>query len=174
MSGIEDGVAEQVRSAIAAARAGGLGAVSAAELERILAEAASTQAPSAAETSALQIARFNATVEAGREALKAAVLINGGGSIALLSFLGAAVARGMPGSLGTALTWPLACFGVGVLLAASGFGLRYGAQVQYGRQRMTTGHTFNRSAIAAGILAYVAFALGVLLLFFSFRAQFAT
>jgi hypothetical protein len=105
--------------------------------------------------------------------LKAAVLINGGGSVALLSFLGAATSRGMPGPLGLAMTLPLACFGAGVLLAAVGFGARYGAQVQYRLQHWSAGNAFNRSAIAAGVLAYAAFGVGVTAVFLAFRGQFA-
>ena len=65
--------------------------------------------------------RFNLEVtrsanEAGREALNASLLINGGAVVAILSFLGATVNKGVASALGLALTKPLFMFGSGVLL----------------------------------------------------------
>jgi hypothetical protein len=45
--------------------------------------------------------------------------------------------------------------------------------VQYRLEHMRAGNAFNRAAISAGVLAYVAFGVGVTGMFLSFRGQFA-
>src|ERR1700680_3543351 len=57
----------------------------------------------------------NAAVKGAEEAIKAALLINGGGSVAMLAFIGTLVSRDVLSAAQlTTITRPLLCFGCGV------------------------------------------------------------
>lgn len=66
---------------------------------------------------------LNAAIDAGKEAIKAAILLNGGACVALLSFL-AVISSRESSRVSLSLVQPtkasLACFAVGLLLAAIG------------------------------------------------------
>ncbi len=108
-----------------------------------------------------RIEMFRSVIEAGREALKAVVLINGGAAVAALGFIGAIFSRAAPSALGLGLASSLLLFGSGVLAAAVGFGVRYLAQWCYASDLEGTGHTFNGLSILLVIAAYALFGCGV-------------
>jgi hypothetical protein len=116
---------------------------------------------------------FKSVLEAGREALKALVLINGGAVVALLGFMGATLNKDLPASLGYALSRPVLLFGIGVLVGAMGFGLRYVSQACYAYSWKLAGHAANIASIVLAISGYALFGIGVFQAFTAFNNQFA-
>ncbi|MDH0380634.1 hypothetical protein [Comamonas aquatica] len=116
---------------------------------------------------------FKSVIEAGREALNALVLINGGSVVALLGFMGATIAKGFPSSLGAALTHPLLYFGLGVLMGAVGFGLRYLTQACYAYEKDVPGTVLNIGSILSAVVGYVLFGFGVHGAYRAFTEHFA-
>lgn len=115
---------------------------------------------------------FKSVIEAGKEALNATLLINGGAVIAFLGFLGSMLSKSGAEALGLKLTAPLLSFGFGVLFGALGFGMRYCAQYSYARQWIKTGHTFNLISVLLAIAAYSAFGYGVYEAYAAFTSHF--
>jgi hypothetical protein len=107
-----------------------------------------------------------------KEALNAALLINGGAVIAFLGFLGSMLSKGGSEALGLKLTIPLLSFGFGVLFGALGFGFRYCAQFFYARKRAKTGHTFNAISVLSATSALIAFGSGVYIAYAAFTNHF--
>ena len=104
---------------------------------------------------------FESVLEAGREALKAILIINGGAVIALLGFMGALISKGLPTSLGASLAGSIFQFGAGVLLTALGFGARYMSQAFFHGEKSRVGQTFTVISIAMALAAYAMFGLGI-------------
>ena len=50
-----------------------------------------------------QLEMFRSVIEAGREALKSVILINGGAAVAILGLTGAAVSKSLPSAFGQSL-----------------------------------------------------------------------
>jgi hypothetical protein len=105
---------------------------------------------------------FKATVESGREALNALVLINGGAVVALLGFIGAMAAKSNGVVVAGAMRAPMLRFGTGVLLGALAFGARYLSQAldQHGWKRWAL--ALNLFVISLTIAGYAVFAWGLL------------
>lgn len=119
------------------------------------------------------IEMFKSVIDSGREALNALVLVNGGAVIALLGFMGATISKGLPAPLGMQLTLPILLFGLGVLMGALGFGIRYLAQACYAYNRNTLGTVFNVSSSLVAAAGYALFGYGVYVAYRSFVLQFA-
>lgn len=115
---------------------------------------------------------FKSVIDAGKEALNATLIINGGAVVAFLGFLGSMLSKGGSEALGLKLTIPLLSFGFGVLSGALGFGFRYCAQFTYERQWMKAGHTFNAISILFATAAYTAFGYGVYVAYTAFTTHF--
>jgi len=114
---------------------------------------------------------FKGAFEAGKEPLKAAMLINGGAAVVLLNFLGSVSKEGHK-ALGLALTAPLLAFACGVVLAGVAFAGRYSAQVYYTLGSEVAGRRWHWvAAITAGV-SFAAFMFGVWEAFLAFRAHF--
>lgn len=120
------------------------------------------------------IEMFKSVIDAGREALNALVLVNGGAVVALLGFMGATISKGFPASLGMQLTRPVLFFGLGVLMGVVGFGVRYLGQACYAGQRNTLGTVFNVTSSFAAVVGYALFGSGVYAAYSAFVAQFAS
>ena len=168
----DQGFLERLRQDVAAVKAEGRKTIRISALERYMLDAAQGDQMSSDQRHQVLLAQydariqtglelFRATIDAGREALKAALLINGGAAVALLGFLGAAISQHFPTQLGLAVTAPLGLFGVGVFCAAFGFGARYASQAFYGHERVSSGVAFHVLAILAGLSSYSAFLLGI-------------
>ncbi len=108
------------------------------------------------------IEAFKATVESGREALNALVLINGGAVVALLGFVGAMAAKSNGMAVADAMRAPLLRFGTGVLLGALSFAARYFSQALYALERDKLGHLFNGIAISLAVAGYIVFGWGLI------------
>jgi len=114
---------------------------------------------------------FNAVITSGQSAMKYMILINGGACMAMLAFIGGvfdkneALAGGMAGAL--------ACFGLGVLLAALVSGSTYLSQHAYGQAAMMEGSEHRNhyqrgdrwrvACVSLGVLSYTAFGVGCLI-----------
>lgn len=107
------------------------------------------------------IEAFKATIESGREALNALLLINGGAVVALLGFVGSMASKTNGMAVASSMRAPLLRFGTGVLLGALAFGARYVAQAFYASARNRWGHAFNFLSIALCIIGYAMFGWGM-------------
>ena len=119
-----------------------------------------------------RIEAFKAAVGAGKEALNALLLINGGAVVALLGFMGALISKGMASALGLQLSSSLLHFGFGVFAGALGFASRYLAQFAFASQWERSGTATNVVSIVVAIVGFVAFGLGLHDAFLAFNAQF--
>ena len=70
-----------------------------------------------------------ATIMIGQNALKMALIINGGAGVAMLAFLGGIASKGV--NINCDLTASLFCFSIGVLLSAASNGAAYLSQSFY-------------------------------------------
>jgi hypothetical protein len=77
------------------------------------------------------IEMLKAVLEAGKSALHALLLINGGAVVALLGVMSNLVGKNEGAALARYLALPLLQFGIGVLLGAVGFAFRYLSQACY-------------------------------------------
>lgn len=111
--------------------------------------------------------------EAGREALRSALLINGGAAVALLAFLGAVLSKENLGRLGLAMIGPLASFAVGVFFAALGFGVRYLSQEASRLYFEARAKRYQRCAVASTGASLLAFVIGITFVCMAFSEQFA-
>lgn len=105
---------------------------------------------------------FRSVIASGQGALRTAFLMNGGGAIAMLSFVGS-LATSNPQRVAE-LAFTLAVFVVGVLLVAAASGWTYLSQLFYaGRKKWTlrVGAVFHVLAILFPITSYVTFAWGM-------------
>ena len=119
-----------------------------------------------------KIEMFKSVIDAGKEALNAALLINGGAVVAFLGFLGSMLSKSGSESLGLKLTIPLLSFSSGVLFSALSFGMRYLCQFFYERKCVKTGHSFNILTILLAITAYTVFGYGVYMAYAAFASHF--
>ncbi len=79
---------------------------------------------------------FKHTVTAGQSALKSAILINGGGSVAIIALIGNILnIPGQPNQIGLhSLSYSLKMFAIGTLCAAIATGATYLAQFYYANE----------------------------------------
>jgi hypothetical protein len=106
---------------------------------------------------------FRAVMDAGKEAINSAIIINGGAVIALLAFLGNAISDKAVRPQLAGLAEPLFTFAIGVLCGSVAFGCRYIAQFFYFDERTKTyGHAFNALSWLTTFGAVAAFAFGAL------------
>ena len=112
---------------------------------------------------------FQAVNNAGAEALKYNVLINGGAAVALLAFMGNLWAL-TGAALPQGILAGLAAFAAGVLLATLGYGGRYLSQHFYAsaaqglsssRRTRTSGDLFRLASVTLALGGYGAFCIGV-------------
>ena len=103
---------------------------------------------------------LKAVVDSGKEALNSLVLVNGGAVVALLGFMGAMIAKGLPSTLGLRLAHAIVYFGSGVLTGAVGFGTRYMSQHLYAGEHEKSGFAFTIVAMMLGVAGYSFFAVG--------------
>lgn len=107
-----------------------------------------------------QIEMFRATITSGQAALKSAILINGGASVALLAFIGNIWTKGTLQEAVDSLTLSIGLFAGGVLAAAIASGNAYLAQYCYNRYPKWAGDVLNVITILLVIASYVLFAWG--------------
>ena len=109
-----------------------------------------------------QVEMFRSVISAGQSALRSAFLMNGGGAVAVLAFIGN-LANNDPQRI-PSLAPSLTVFVSGVLLVAVASGATYLSQWFYAhlpKWGSYTGHAFNILAIVFAIASYCAFAWGI-------------
>jgi hypothetical protein len=110
---------------------------------------------------------LRAVLEAGKSALQALLVINGGAVVALLGVMSNLIGKPGTGELARYLALPLLQFGIGVLCGAVGFALRYFGQACYAgdAEKNPTlavwGDRLRWAAIVVGLCGYVLFGIGV-------------
>ena len=117
---------------------------------------------------AFDLGQHGAAFEAANGALRAAILVNGGAAVAVLTFLGG-LAKDKP-ALALAMSGSLGWFGGGVLIAAIATGLAYTTQLAYAKQKRKAGIALNFLAGLSVTAAYGSFALGLYYAFEAFKS----
>jgi hypothetical protein len=115
---------------------------------------------------------FRSTIQAGQNALRTCLLINGGAAVALLAFLGhVASGEGAGASMPmVAVARALAFYVAGVLIGGLASGFTYLAQFFFSDDWNKTGHAFNTAAILSGLLSLGLFGYGSYLAYVFFTA----
>lgn len=119
---------------------------------------------------------FKSVIEAGQSALRSLSLLNGAAAIALLAFLGNVLSH--PTIMGIAtipgMSRSMACFAIGVGLAACGFVARYFSQASHGQEFSADpatawkwGVRIRNVAICSALASLAIFFVGV---WFAFKA----
>jgi hypothetical protein len=106
----------------------------------------------------LEISRT--TNQAGQSALKSAILINGGGAVALLAFLGHIWNSHPSYPIVSGLSCSLIVFAFGVLIAAMAAGTTYLSLFSWGNEYKRTGILFNFISILLVIISLILFVTG--------------
>ena len=113
------------------------------------------------------IEMLKAVLEAGKSALHALLIINGGAVVALLGVLSNLVGKAGGSDFAIALALPLLLFGIGVLAGATGFAFRYFSQACYSESDDDNdkyekwGDRFRYSAIATALGGYALFGIAI-------------
>jgi len=143
---------------------------SAAELEHYKAQL-SAWVEKQKEASAINVEGFKSVILAGQNALRSALLVNGGAAVALLAYIGKLSVEASSHVSDFAL--PLLLFVLGALVVAINSGLTYLGQWFYfggGGWRWKVGFALNIVSIVLGVVSYVIFAAGAWLAYCSFKA----
>jgi hypothetical protein len=111
---------------------------------------------------------FKSVIETGQTAVTTAILICGGGTAALLAFVGNLQTKVPAAPVAQSLIVALICFAIGVLCAAMGSGARYLAQASYAAHWRHSGIGFHATCIVLVVLSYCLFAAGVVAAYHGF------
>ena len=103
---------------------------------------------------------FRSVISYGQSALKSATLINGGGAVALLAFIGHVWSSQLSRVMVTGLGFSLLLFVLGVLCASVASGTTYLSQGFYHEAHERLGKTIHAITILLVIGSYVFFAFG--------------
>lgn len=113
------------------------------------------------------IEMLKAVLEAGKSALHALLIINGGAVVSLLGVMSNLAGKTGGAHLAKYLALPLLQFGIGVLLGAIGFALRYLSQAFYTDSRdqkdklHRVGDLLRYAALCTAIIGYILFGFAV-------------
>ncbi len=122
---------------------------------------------------ASNLEHFKTVISSGQTALKSAILINGGGSVALLTFIGKIISNGPIMNHASELPLSLICFVLGVLSAAVASGTTYLAQSSF-QTKEIVGRIFNGTSIALVLFSYFLFFTGAFVAFSAFEKIIST
>ncbi len=100
--------------------------------------------------------------------IKSAMLINGGGAVALLAFIGNIWVKGIADNAVASITFSIAFFSFGVLAASIGSGTTYVAQYCYAAEWEKTAISFHVSTVIIIFLSYILFGFGAYEAYMSF------
>jgi len=111
----------------------------------------------------IAVEMFRSVLMAAKIALTTSILVNGGATIALLSFLGSLIGKTPPPPAGmqSLLSRSLICFAVGVVAGAFATGFAYLTQFCYASDRRRWGIGFHVVTVVLTAGAYIAFLGGV-------------
>ncbi len=125
------------------------------------------------------IEMLKGVLEAGKSALHALLIINGGAAVALLGVMSNLAGKGGGAPLARYLALPLLEFGIGVLVGAIGFAFRYFSQACYSESANTQnpyrrwGDWFRYGAIASAFIGFVLFGFAVFNAYYAVIWSFA-
>ncbi len=111
---------------------------------------------------------FKSVMETGQTAVTTAILVCGGGTAALLAYVGNLHAKVPAVPVSQSLVIALICFAVGILSAAMGSGTRYLSQASYAANWRRSGVAFHIACIALVVSSYGLFAWGVVAAYHGF------
>ncbi len=121
-------------------------------------------------TISMQVESFKAVIGAGKEAINASIIINGGAVISLMAFMGNVAGKSEKNFVHL-LAFPLLLFGAGVFCGGIAFGTRFISQFFYSamenRKSVIAGHCFNSIAWLSVVASGVCFASGILVCYHS-------
>jgi len=103
------------------------------------------------------IEMFRSVITTGQSALKGSMVINGGGAMALLAFIGNVFHDIKIEKLDSSLAWPVLIFCVGILFSALASGTTYLTQFLYQLEWLKTGKAFHLSTVLLVLCSYAAF-----------------
>ena len=103
---------------------------------------------------------IRSTVIAGQSALKAAMIINGGGAAALLAFTGNIWNKTTSNIIASGLTEAILIFCIGILLAAFATGTTYLSQLIFSYEKVKFATVINYLTITLVILSFSLFIYG--------------
>lgn len=124
------------------------------------------------------IEMFKSVLDAGKNAIQALLIINGGAVIAMLGVVSNLAGKPSGDQLARLLALPLLQFGVGVLLAAVCYAVRYFSQEFYSnadteRDRFKrAGDAMKYLAMIVGVAGYVLFGLGITNSYYAVKIAF--
>jgi hypothetical protein len=111
----------------------------------------------------MTLKQYATDTEAGLGAIKSAMLLNGGAAIAMLAFI-AYLSENRPFSI-PVLAPTIMPFAFGTFLSGLIYGGQYLAQHYYARGQMSWGNRITLFCIALGLASYLAFLIGILLVY---------
>lgn len=103
---------------------------------------------------------FKSVIAAGQNAMKSAMLVNGGAGVALLAFIGHLWERSLLTSVGMPLKYSLLYFVAGVLFAAIATGTTYLTLEAQSRGWKKTSDIINGASILLVAVSFLAFGMG--------------
>lgn len=109
---------------------------------------------------ALNVEMLRSVITYGQEALKAAILINGGAAAAVLAFIGNIWTKGIVVTAVGSITCSLVLFAFGVLAATVGTAGSYFSQYFYTENAQKTAVCFHILTVVVVVASYVLFGLG--------------
>ena len=117
----------------------------------------------------MTLKQFATDTEAGLSAIKSAMLLNGGAAIAMLAFI-AYLSESRPFSIAV-LAPTIMPFAFGALLSGLIYGGQYLAQHFYAQGQTGWGNRITLICIALGVASYLAFLIGILLVYSVLRTK---
>lgn len=115
-----------------------------------------------------QLEMFKSVLESGQTAVNTAILVSGGGTVALLAFIGNLSTKTPMAPVPHALIVALVLFAIGVLCGAMAAGARYLSQFCYGKFWMRSAIGFHISCVVLVIATYALFGAGVVAAYHGF------
>jgi hypothetical protein len=113
-----------------------------------------------------QLEMFKSVLETGQTAVNTAILVSGGGTVALLAFVGNLMAKSAP--VPFPLVVGILLFAVGVLCGAVAAGARYICQYCYGNNWLRSAIGFHIFCVALVLASYALFAAAVVAAYHGF------
>lgn len=115
-----------------------------------------------------QLEMFKSVLETGQTAVNTAILVSGGGTVALLAFVGNFQSKSPPVAVPSPLIVALILFAVGVLCGAMAAGGRYLSQFCYASAWRRSAIAFHIVCVVLVISTYLLFAAGVVAAYHGF------
>jgi hypothetical protein len=124
----------------------------------------------------MDVELFKASIEAGRNAIKAGFLVNGAGAISILTLLGGLAKDAFEPRAIHSLALPLGCFAFGVAMATGATGLTFLAQAKFQNYgdpaEIKSGVNLRHVIILLMFLSYAAFVVGCATSYHAFVSSF--